>query len=179
MRVLSVFTVALALGCGGGSEEQAVEPVEVAAVESAGSEGEVTPEPATAPADVGPMSIEAPEDVGAPPASAEVTASGLASRVLRPGTGTAHPTEQSRVTVHYVGWTTDGERFDSSIERGEPATFPLNGVIEGWTEGVQLMVEGERRRFWIPADLAYGNSNRPGVPQGMLVFDVELLSIED
>ena len=177
MRHAPIALVALALGCGRPSEEP-VEPVEVA--EIGGGENVASAEPAEAPAeDLGPMSIEAPEDVAAPPAGADVTASGLASRVLRAGSGTAHPTEQSRVTVHYVGWTTDGERFDSSIERGEPATFPLSGVIQGWTEGVQLMVEGERRRFWIPADLAYGNSNRPGVPQGMLVFDVELLQIED
>ncbi len=65
--------------------------------------------------------------------------------------------------------------FDSSVTRGRPATFPLGGVIAGWTEGVQLMVVGEKRRFWIPEDLAYGG--RPGAPQGMLVFDVELLEI--
>ncbi|MBK8171402.1 MAG: FKBP-type peptidyl-prolyl cis-trans isomerase [Sandaracinaceae bacterium] len=119
----------------------------------------------------------APHDVAAPPAGAQTTASGLASRVLRRGSGAAHPGPTSRVSVHYIGWTTDGNRFDSSVSRGEPATFPLNGVIAGWTEGVQLMVEGERRRFWIPANLAYGN--RPGRPMGMLVFDVELLSISE
>lgn len=122
--------------------------------------------------------LAAPPDVAAVPAAAERTASGLASRVLRPGTGARHPTERSRVTVHYTGWQTDGTRFDSSRERGEPATFPLDGVIAGWTEGLQLMVEGEERRFWIPADLAYGDPpRRPGAPGGMLVFDVELLSI--
>jgi peptidylprolyl isomerase len=80
--------------------------------------------------------------------------------------------------VHYTGWTTDGKMFDSSVARGEPATFPLNGVIKGWTEGVQLMVVGEKRRFWIPGNLAYDNSPRPGAPKGMLVFDVELLAIK-
>ncbi len=123
-----------------------------------------------------PLSLEAPADVAAPPADAEVTASGLATKVLRPGTGTVHPGPTDRVTVHYVGWTTDGKRFDSSIERNQPATFPLNRVIAGWTEGLQLMVEGERRRLWIPERLAYGG--RAGAPQGMLVFDVELLRIE-
>ena len=68
--------------------------------------------------------------------------------------------------------------FDSSVQRGEPLTFPLNGVIKGWTEGVQLMVVGEKRRFWIPGSLAYDNSPRPGAPKGMLVFDIELLGIE-
>jgi peptidylprolyl isomerase len=66
--------------------------------------------------------------------------------------------------------------FDSSVARGEPITFPLNGVIAGWTEGVGLMVEGEKRRLWIPEELAY--KGRPGAPQGMLVFDVELIQIE-
>ncbi len=79
------------------------------------------------------------------------------------------------VTVHYTGWTTDGEMFDSSIQRGTPATFPLNRVIPGWTEGVALMVVGEKTRFWIPEELAY--AGKPGAPAGMLVFDVELLEI--
>ncbi|GAB4110737.1 MAG: hypothetical protein OHK0013_46630 [Sandaracinaceae bacterium] len=118
---------------------------------------------------------QTPDDVAAVPANAQRTASGLASRVLRPGTGTRHPTAESVVEVHYSGWTTDGNMFDSSVTRGEPAQFPLNGVIAGWTEGVQLMVEGERRRFWIPESLAY--QGRPGAPAGMLVFDVELLRI--
>ncbi|MBN8609259.1 MAG: FKBP-type peptidyl-prolyl cis-trans isomerase [Deltaproteobacteria bacterium] len=116
-----------------------------------------------------------PEDVAAAPANAERTASGLASRVLRAGTGTTHPTSENVVEVHYSGWTTDGQMFDSSVTRGEPAQFPLGGVIAGWTEGVQLMVEGERRRFWIPESLAY--QGRPGAPAGMLVFDVELIRI--
>jgi peptidylprolyl isomerase len=117
-----------------------------------------------------------PEDVAAPPADAEKTASGLASKVLRPGVGSAHPTATSTVTAHYSGWTTDGKMFDSSVVRGEPVAFPLNRVIPGWTEGLQLMVVGEKRRFWIPENLAYGG--RPGAPQGMLVFDVELVSFE-
>ncbi|NIT97388.1 MAG: peptidylprolyl isomerase, partial [Actinobacteria bacterium] len=115
-----------------------------------------------------PPPAEVPEDVAGPPADAERTDSGLASKVLEPGTGTEHPTPQSRVQVHYTGWTTDGKMFDSSITRGRPATFPLNRVIAGWTEGLQLMVEGEKRRFWIPADLAYGDNPRPGAPSGML-----------
>jgi len=78
--------------------------------------------------------------------------------------------------VHYSGWTTDGKGFDSSVARGQPATFPLDRVISGWTEGLQLMVEGEERRFWIPVELAY--QGRPGKPAGMLVFDVELLKID-
>jgi peptidylprolyl isomerase len=118
----------------------------------------------------------APENVAEPPADAEVTKSGLASMVLKPGTGTEHPKKSSKVTVHYTGWTTDGKMFDSSVVRGKPASFPLNQVIRGWTEGLQLMVVGEKRRFWIPQKLAY--QGQAGAPKGMLVFDVELLSFE-
>ncbi len=117
----------------------------------------------------------APTDVAAPPPEAEITPSGLAHRVLRPGTGTEHPTRTSQVTVHYSGWTTDGELFDSSVRRGSPSTFGLGQVIPGWTEGVQLMVVGEQRRMWIPEALAYRGQD--GRPKGMLVFDIELLAI--
>lgn len=79
--------------------------------------------------------------------------------------------------VHYTGWTTDGEMFDSSVARGESIEFPLDAVIAGWTEGLQLMVEGEHRRLWIPEALAYGGQS--GRPAGMLVFDVELIRIVD
>jgi len=121
--------------------------------------------------------IPAPPDVAAPPADAKKTASGLASKVLTPGTGKEHPGPTDKVKVHYTGWTKSGQMFDSSVTRGEPITFPLNGVIPGWTEGVQLMVVGEKRRFWIPANLAYGEHSRGGAPSGDLVFDVELLEI--
>jgi peptidylprolyl isomerase len=119
--------------------------------------------------------VAAPPDVAAPPADAEVTASGLASKVITPGTGTDHPTLADKVKVHYSGWTTDGKLFDSSVERGKPIVFGLDRVIPGWSEGVQLMVKGEKRRLWIPAKLAY--EGKPDKPQGMLVFDVELLDI--
>jgi peptidylprolyl isomerase len=119
-----------------------------------------------------------PEDVAAAPKSAKKTASGIAYRVLKKGSGKEHPTADSTVEVHYSGWTTDGKMFDSSVARGQPATFPLRGVIPGWTEGVQLMVVGEKTRFWIPGNLAYDNSPRPGAPHGTLVFDIELLSIK-
>jgi peptidylprolyl isomerase len=96
--------------------------------------------------------------------------------VLAVGTGEAHPDAWDKVTVHYSGWTTDGKLFDSSVARGEPITFPLNRVIPGWTEGLQLMVTGEKCRLWIPEDLAYKGA--AGAPAGMLVFDVELISFE-
>jgi peptidylprolyl isomerase len=129
---------------------------------------------ATAPAA---STIPAPSDVAAPPADATKTASGLASKVLTPGTGKDHPSPSDKVKVHYTGWTKGGQMFDSSVTRGEPITFPLNGVIPGWTEGVGLMVVGEKRRLWIPGALAYGDHPRAGAPAGDLVFDVELLDI--
>lgn len=112
-----------------------------------------------------------------PPYDADKTPTGLMSKVLHPGSGSLHPTKNSTVKVHYTGWTRDGNVFDSSRNRGEPAEFPLDHVIPGWTEGVQLMVVGEERRFWIPADLAYGEHARRGSPSGQLTFDIELLSI--
>lgn len=118
---------------------------------------------------------QAPADVKAPPADAKKTPSGLAYKVIKTGPGTRHPISMSSVTVHYTGWTTDGKMFDSSVARGKPATFPLNRVIAGWTEGLQLMVEGETTRFWIPQSLAYRGQREP---YGMLVFDVELIGIE-
>ena len=121
--------------------------------------------------------IAPPADVAAPPADASTTPSGLAWKVLQPGSGTGRPGPRSSVTVHYSGWTTDGRLFDSSVSRGQPATFPLNRVIAGWTEGLQLMVAGEKSRFWIPAGLAYGDNPGGGRPGGLLVFDVELLEI--
>ena len=120
------------------------------------------------------QNLPAPPDVAAPPSDAEKSSSGLASKVLTAGTGTTHPRSSNSVTVHYTGWTTDGNMFDSSVIRGAPLTFRLDGVIRGWTEGLQLMVVGEKRRFWIPEDLAYGGRR---APFGMLVFDVELFAI--
>lgn len=117
----------------------------------------------------------APADVKAPPADAQRTPSGLAYQVLRPGTGTHHPSKADMVTVHYTGWTTDGKMFDSSLPRGAPSTFPLDHVIAGWTEGMKLMVEGEKARFWIPQSLAYKGESSPF---GMLVFDIELIKIQ-
>ena len=115
-----------------------------------------------------------PDDVQRPPADAKRTGTGLSYKILKPGTGTRHPDATNSVTVHYSGWTTDGKLFDSSYARREPATFRLKGVIPGWTEGVQLMVEGEKRRFWIPEAMAYAGQ---GPVNGDLVFDIELLKI--
>ena len=121
-----------------------------------------------------PPPLAAPADVAAAPSDAQKTESGLAWKVLKAGDG-VQPKVTDRVRVHYTGWTTDGKQFDSSVQRGRPAVFPLNKVIAGWTEGLQLMKIGERSRLWIPEDLAY--KGRPGAPAGMLVFDIELLEI--
>jgi FKBP-type peptidyl-prolyl cis-trans isomerase len=119
-----------------------------------------------------------PDNVAGPPDGAASSESGLAWVVLREGDGDRHPRPEDLVRVHYSGWQTDGEMFDSSVVRGEPAEFPLGRLIEGWVEGLQLMTEGEKRRFWIPGELAYDDRpDRPGAPKGMLVFDVELIAI--
>ena len=108
-----------------------------------------------------------------------VTASGLQYEVLTEGTG-ASPTASDKVEVHYEGTLTDGKKFDSSYDRGQTIEFPLNGVIPGWTEGVQLMKEGAKYRFTIPSDLAYGPRGIPGtIPGGAtLKFDVELIKVK-
>lgn len=107
------------------------------------------------------------------------TASGLQYEVMSKGAGTESPKATDRVRVHYHGTTIDGGVFDSSVERGEPITFGLNQVIKGWTEGLQLMKVGDKFKFYIPADLAYGNgSPSPKIPPGsVLVFEVELFDI--
>ncbi len=122
-----------------------------------------------------PSPTRAPADVKQPPKDASRTVSGLAYKSLQAGTGTQHPRRSSTVTVHYTGWTTNGKMFDSSVVRGQPATFSLDKVIAGWTEGVQLMVEGQKMRFWIPEEIAY-RGQQP--PYGMLVFDIELIKIQ-
>ena len=116
--------------------------------------------------DDGPMAI---------PADAQQTPSGLAWKQIKAGTGTEHPSPASVVLVHYTGWTMDGKEFDSSMKAGKPLQYVVNRFIPGWVEGLQLMVTGEKRRFWIPASLAYEGKNGP---QGMLVFDIELLDFK-
>lgn len=107
------------------------------------------------------------------------TASGLQYQVLEKGEGSVHPSASSTVTVHYHGTLLDDTVFDSSVQRGEPISFPLNRVIRGWTEGVQLMVVGDKFKFFIPSKLAYGNSPAGTIkPGSLLVFEVELLEIQ-
>lgn len=151
--VLSLGFASLLPGCGGSGDEAPAPGAEAAA---------------------GP-DLSAPEDVATPPPEAEVAASGLSWRVLQPGTGTRRPAPTDTVSVHYIGWQTNGTMFDSSYLRGRPLELSLEQVIAGWREGLPMMVEGERRRFWIPEALAYRGEE--GFPSGMLVFDVELLAI--
>lgn len=130
---------------------------------------------ACAPKDPPPVAARPRSLYEAPTAAAVRTPSGLAVEVLRPGAGTEHPGPQSRVTVHYTGWTADGVAFDSSLSRGEPLVVRLDQVIPGWTEVVQTMVVGEQVRVWIPAELGYGYS---GPVSGQLMFEIELLEFE-
>ncbi|MFI3135886.1 MAG: FKBP-type peptidyl-prolyl cis-trans isomerase [Methylococcaceae bacterium] len=113
-------------------------------------------------------------------ANIKTTASGLQYEVLTAGKGTTSPKATDNVTVHYKGTTIDGKEFDSSYSRGEPTSFPLNRVIAGWTEGVQLMKEGDKYRFYIPSTLAYGERGAGGAiaPNSALIFDVELIKIQ-
>jgi peptidylprolyl isomerase len=153
-------------------------PPVVASAPPAATSAEPTAEPASTPGAMArkePADLPAPADVAAPPADAQKTPSGLASKVLTKGTGKDKPGPNDSVKVHYTGWTADGKMFDSSVVRNDPASFRLDQVIPGWTEGLQLMVTGEQRRFWIPGKLAYGDHARPGMPSGQLTFDVTLL----
>ena len=122
---------------------------------------------------------ETPADVAAAPADAVKTKSGLASKVLNAGTGDKKPTASDTVTVHYSGWTTDGKMFDSSVSRGEPTSFPLGGVIKGWTELLKTMKVGGITQCIIPANLAYGAAGSPPKigPDATLVFYVKLNAI--
>ena len=108
------------------------------------------------------------------------TPSGLKYQVMKRGTGMVSPKATDTVNVHYHGTLLNGTVFDSSVQRGQPISFPLNGVIPGWTEGVQLMKVGDKFKFEIPPDLAYGAAGRPPQipPNSTLVFEVELLGIQ-
>lgn len=110
----------------------------------------------------------------------KTTDSGLQYKVLKEGSGTEHPAANDRVRVHYHGTLIDGTVFDSSVARGQPIDFGLNQVIKGWTEGLQLMVVGEKTRLFIPSDLAYGDRGAGAIaPGSVLIFDVTLLGINE
>jgi len=115
--------------------------------------------------------------VASPPPEASKTSSGLAYRVLVSGKGGPHPRANSRVEVHYTGWTTDGTIVDGAPIGGAPATFELSQTMPGWREGLPMMSAGDKWRFWIPPHLAYGD--QPGKPHGMLVYDIDLIRFAD
>ncbi len=130
--------------------------------------------------DAGASTAAPPTSTGSQTNEMQKTASGLKYLVMKKGTGTVSPKATDAVKVHYHGTLLDGTVFDSSVQRGEPISFPLNRVIPGWTEGLQLMHVGDKFKFEIPPDLAYGpNSPTPAIPpNSTLVFEVELLGIE-
>ncbi len=165
MIIRIVFTLAVASVLAGCSKETASSP---------GPETAPKAETNTATNPV-PVTLAQPDA-----ASMTATASGLKYVVLKHGSGTISPRANDTVKVHYHGTLLDGTVFDSSVERGEPISFALNQVIPGWTEGVQLMKVGDKFKFEIPANLAYGpNSPSPKIPaNSTLVFEVELLAIQ-
>jgi len=118
-----------------------------------------------------------PLDVAQPPKNAKRTKSGLAYRVLARGKGKQRPKPESTVEIQYTGWTPDGKMFETTVGRLEPPRFALMAAIPGWVEGLQLMAVGDKARFWIPGKLAYDAASDNAHPKGMVVFDVELLSV--
>ena len=159
------------LGPESGAAEGAAEEEDVESESAAATGG------ATVIAFPDPDLLPVPPNVAAPPEEAELRESGLASIVLNEGTGESRPNRASRVRVHYAGWTTEGVQIENTYNRDEAPFLPVDDVIDGWREGLQLMVEGEKRRFWVPGELAF--EGRATMPQGTVVFDIELLEIVD
>jgi len=130
------------------------------------------------------VDTSAPANVGAVPKEAQRSDSGLAWVVLTESAGDAHPGEGDMVVMNFIGWTAEGKLVQESLSDGRPASIAVGALFPGWREGMQLMVAGEKRRFWIPGKLAHGEA-KPGEPRaengpplGMLVYDVELISFE-
>lgn len=197
MKISWIFVCLLALGACTSDSPAPAEQEAPAAAEATAAE-EPTPEAEQAPSEVQPAAEvpapapipaptaapdpNAPADVAAPPKRAKKTKSGLATRVLKKGTGKAHPAKFDTITIHYTGWTPDGRKFDSSADHGQAMQVPLNHLIRGFSEGTALMVKGEKRRLWVPGKLGYGEKGgaeqAPRQPLGDLVFDVELVSFK-
>ena len=174
-RVLFICgTAALLLGCDNSTPNKADSNTSTPGGPPAGSSAPASASASpTAPAPT-------PSPASAQAGEWKTTASGLKYQVMKQGTGTVSPKATDTVKVHYHGTLTDGTVFDSSVQRGEPAQFPLNRVIPGWTEGLQLMKVGDKFKFEIPPNLAYGaNPPTPAIPpNSTLVFEVELLAIQ-
>ena len=182
LRSLGLVLVLLSASCGArgrdatGETSNTSDATTSAAATTEGNEDAQTPDGPCSSWDPAADPTTPPADVAAPPPTANRGTDGLRFCILRPGSGERRPMREDRVRVHYTGWTTDGRMFDSSHTRGEPASFPVTGVIRGWTYSLLSMTPGQVRRVWIPEELAY--RGRPGSPAGMLVFDIELLAIE-
>ena len=123
--------------------------------------------------------LQPPDNLRLPPANAIRTASGLRYVVLQRGKGGPHPNPSSTIEIDYVGWDFQGHMFDSSLPRGAPSRFPLNGLIKGWQEGVLLMSPGDTFRFWVPGNLAYDSFPGGDSPKGKLVFDITLYAFDN
>jgi len=119
--------------------------------------------------------VPAPPDVAQAPPDAQKTSTGVATKVLQPGTGSDHPHPGDVMRMNYVGWKKDGTMFDRSV--GVPVDLSFGQLFPGWSEGLQLMVAGEKRRIWVPASLAFGDHAAPGTPSGDITMDVELVKI--
>ena len=195
IRSSLVLCVALLVFAGCGSSKPPAEPVAEKKEPVAKKEAPATPVAEAAPAEAEKVT-EAPKDEPeaakepeppkprkpvkptelTPPEDAEKSRSGLASKVLKPGTGDKHPKGDDTVVVHYSVWDRAGMLLDSSLKRGEPRSFRVDKQLAGWEEGLELMVEGEHRRLWIPEKLAY--KGRSGKPKGTLIWDAELIAIK-
>lgn len=183
MNKLSVMALSLVLaggmlaGCSGNKQENAdSDSVTIDAM--AADTAAVASDSAETATDTVAAATDTKKEAADPYADFKVTKSGLKYKVIKAGTGNS-PKATDEVTVHYTGKLLNGQVFDSSVSRGEPATFPLNRVIPGWTEGLQLMKEGGKTIFYIPSALAYGAAGAPPVigPDEDLIFEVELIKV--
>ncbi|HVW26065.1 MAG TPA: FKBP-type peptidyl-prolyl cis-trans isomerase [Polyangiaceae bacterium] len=171
-----VIAIAALAGC---KSEDSSAPAANPVARAAASASAAAAEPTRRPAPAMPEALPAPSDVAAPPKDAEKTADGVYSKVLQPGVGSEHPQPGDIEYINYAAWRKDGVMFDRNGRK--PYSINLNQVIPGWAEGLRLMVAGEKRRLWIPAKLAFGDTPRPsGYAEafGDVVIDVELVKLD-